>query len=439
MTLVGFFFTIITSFFISFAWLFYLRSIDLFEKEKIYHVAATFVLGTLVPFIIYPLHDYVFVPLGVKDSSDPIMSFIYYTFVVGLVEEIIKCIPLIIIIFLFRKAVNEPLDYVKYICVSALGFAFGENIEYAVIYGQYVLVGRSILSVPGHMFFSAIFIYGVIEYKHHGKNILHVFKYILLGALAHGTYDYLLEFEIRFLGVFLNILFFFLIISVFVTILNNNMNFSPFYDPKKAIDQEKVRKNMVHFYVPIIIGVLILTSVYKDAETALSVYITLVFWKSTILYVLIVRLSRFSIFPNVKKKIKLEFPFHYKRQPDRNDFNLFFGLLTVKGETHNEAKLASLYQEEIKVVPLSLKKSYLGKTFNGIIESKIFLKESSVYVLKVYLDETKLNFKHFLVVPKTTGVSHTELDEPIVSINSIETDKRNKLVFHEWVILKESK
>ncbi|MGZ4089865.1 MAG: PrsW family intramembrane metalloprotease, partial [Bacteroidia bacterium] len=281
-------------------------------REKTYHILVTFVLGTIIPFIIYPLHDYVFDPLGISDSVNPVYSFLYFTFAVGLVEELIKCLPLIIVLFLFKKAVNEPLDYVKYICVSALGFAFGENIEYALYYGHQVLLSRAILSVPGHMFFSALFIYGLIEYKYHNKQIIHVLKYVLLSSLAHGIYDFLLGFEIRMLGIVLNILFFFLVISAFITILNNNINASPFYTPKKAIDQEKVRRILVWFYVPILLTIIIVTAIFKNGETAAGAYYRLMFWNSTILYVLIVRLSRFSIVPNVKNKVKFEFPFYYK-------------------------------------------------------------------------------------------------------------------------------
>jgi hypothetical protein len=377
--------------------------------------------------------------LGISDSENPLYSFLYYTLGVGLLEEVIKCIPLIIILFIFQKAVNEPLDYVRYICISALGFAFGENIEYALGYGEYVLLGRSILSVPGHMFFSALFIYGLIEYKYHRQNVLHVFKYVFLAALAHGIYDFLLGFELAILGVFLNILFFFLLISAFVTILNNNINHSPFYSPKKIIDQEKVRKHLVWFYIPVLLLILVVTASFKGTDTALSVYLTLMFWKSTILYVLIVRLSRFNIIPLVKRKVKIEFPFHYKKQPDRDDFNLFFGILTVKGESHNEARLALMYQEDIRVVPLNSNKTHLTGNSDGIIEQKISVNESSIYILKLYLDNSKVNFRHYLVRPKTIGISYTEQGDPIVSLNSLDVKNNNKLVFHEWVILKQYK
>jgi hypothetical protein len=400
---------------------------------------VTFILGSAIPFLIYPIHEYVYYPLGISDSSDPVYSFLFYVFGVGLLEEVIKFVPLLIILLVFKKAVNEPLDYVKYICISALGFAFGENIEYALHFGQWVLLGRSILAVPGHMFFSTMFIYGYVEYKYHGKSAWAILKYILLSALSHGTYDFLLGFEIRFIGIVLNVLFFFMVISAFITILNNNLNHSPFYTPKRVIDQEKVRRHLIWFYVPLLLAIIFLTAMFRDTESALSEYLGLMFWKATILYVLIVRLSRFSIVPGLKRKVKFELPFHYKSRTTRDDFNLFFGILTVKGDSHNEARLAVLYEEEIKVVPLSSKKSHLNAVYEGIIENKIARDEISFYILKLYLDDSKTNFRHYLLRPKTNGIGHTDENNPIVSLNSLDLQNNKELVFHEWVILKKKK
>ncbi|MGZ3920251.1 MAG: PrsW family glutamic-type intramembrane protease, partial [Bacteroidia bacterium] len=301
-------FIIIISFFISFTWIYYFKLIDLFESEKNLYIIITFILGTASPYLIFFLDDYVLHPLGISNSGNPALSFLYFTFGIGLVEESVKFLPLLFLLLVFKKHINEPLDYIKFICISALGFAFGENILYAVMYGHHILVGRAILTVPAHMFFSTLFIYGLVEYKYYGKSIVHVFKYNVIGVMAHGIYDYLLDFEVAAIGVILNVLFFFLVVSAFSRILNNAINTSPFYTPKKVIDQEKVRKHLALFYIPIILLLLLITSAHQNSESTLPVYIGLIFYKSTILFVLIVRLSRFSIIPQLVKKIPLEFP-----------------------------------------------------------------------------------------------------------------------------------
>lgn len=429
-------FIIIASFLISFVWIYYFKLIDLFEKEKPLFIISTFILGTLSPNVIFFLDDHVLNPLGIANSTNPVLSFLYFTFGIGLVEESVKFLPLLLLLLLFRKVVNEPLDYIKFICISALGFAFGENVFYALMYGHHVLVGRAILTVPAHMFFSSLFIYGLVEYKYYEKSIWHVFKFNIIGVLTHGIYDYLLDFDLAPVGITLNILFFLLIVSAFSRILNNAINTSPFYSPKHVIDQEKVRKHLYFFYIPLIFALLLITSAHDNAETTLPVYLGLLFYKSTILFVLIVRLSRFSIIPGLVKKIPLEFPFYYKPSPDRNDLHLLFGLLTVRGESYNEAAIAALYQEPIKIIPVSSHERHLTKTHEGIIESKMSVKEQSLYILKLYLDKQKVNFKHYILKTKTSGVSHTQQDDPIVSLNVIDKNNKNKLIFLEWVILK---
>lgn len=429
---------IIISLAISFTWLFYFYKIDVFEREKLKHITLTFILGSIIPFVIYPLHTYVFRPLNIHQGNDVFSSFLFFTIGVGLVEETIKLIPLIIVIYFFRKELNEPLDYVLYICVSALGFAFGENIEYALNYGHHVLIVRSILSVPAHMFFSALFVYGYIEYKYNSKPKSFVVLFLVLGMLAHGIYDFLLELHLPFLSSLLNVIFFFLCVEAFVTIINNCLNNSPFHTPKKVIDQVLIRKILVNFYVPIIILTLIVTVVFEDAATALGSYMFLMFWQVSILLVIIVRLSRLSIMPKQWNPIRVSFPFHYKNQNNSDDFMFLFGILTIKGEGYNNAKISSFYQEEIKVVPLSKKQSYLNKVHIGIIEKKLFQNETVFYLLKIYLDETKNpnNVRHFLLKAKTKGITHTEEDNPIVSLNTIDKTGETKLVFKEWVILK---
>ncbi|MES2514575.1 MAG: PrsW family intramembrane metalloprotease [Bacteroidota bacterium] len=427
---------VIISFFISLTWLHYFKKIDLFEQEKIVHIVVTFVLGSVFPFSIYLIHYFIYEALGISESDNPVYNFVFYTFGVGLLEEIIKFIPVLIIIYIFKKAINEPLDYVKYICVSALGFAFGENIQYALNYGSHVLLARSILSVPGHMFFSAIFIYGIIEFRYDKKSTAVILKYILLASLAHGIYDFLLDFHIPFLSSLLHILFFMVLISVFVNILNNCLNMSPFYSPKMSVDQEVVRKYLVGFYMILIPVILIVAAIDEGIEVALGSYLWLMFWQSSILFILIIRLSRFSIIANHKNKIRIKLPFYFNPQPNRTDFLFFFGFFTIRGESYNSHQITRLFNEDIRVIPLSLKRSYLNKVFEGFIEKKVHEDNTVYFLVKIYMDSTKQVHKHFVLIPKTNGITHNADGNPIVGLNAINHDKLPRLEFLEWVVLK---
>ncbi len=429
-------FIALISFLISFTWIFYFYKIDLFELEKKHHLIITFLLGTAIPFSIYPIHDYVYDPLGISNSEDPVYSFLFFVFGVGFLEEVIKFIPVLLVFFLFKKAINEPLDYVKYICISALGFAFGENIEYALHYGGYVLLGRSILSVPAHMFFSSIFIYGLMEYKYDNKSWHNVVQYMFLGMLAHGMYDFLLSFESRLMAELTNVIFFMIVISAFANILNNCLNLSPFYSPKKTIDQQKIRMYLFRFYMGIIFSILIFTTVVENIETTIYLCLWFLFWEAWILYILIVRLSRFSIISNHKAKIRIKFPFYVSKSRSQNDMRFLFGLFVIRGESYNDSKISSLYDEEIMILPVSLRKSYLNKKHDGRIENKVYENGNLYYLLRLYLDQDKISFKNYVLMPKKEGLSFNADGNPIVSLNEIIENDGKKLYFREWVILK---
>lgn len=428
------FFIIALSFFISLIWINYFKSIDIFENEKFLPIVITFVLGSIIPFSIYLIHDYVYFPLGIVKGDNLIGSFVYYLLAVGLLEELIKFLPLLIILYFIKGSINEPIDYIKYIGISALGFAFGENIEYALNYGNHVLIFRSILSVPGHLFFSAIFIYGYIEYAYLKKSITRIFLFAFCGILAHGIYDFLLDIEVFIIGKLIHLLFFMLIISVFINILNNCLNLSPFYSPKKVIDQYKVRKEISIYYFIAIVSGFFITGVFEGADSVFAIIFHLALFKLSLLTLIIVRLSRFDIIPEHINAIKLEFPFKIANQTDRNDIGFFYGLFVIKGESYNSAKIAALLNEEIKIIPLSKNKSILNNIYYGVIVGKVVRNKEVIYVLKLFVDKSKIDFRVFYLKAKTNGVTHNPDGHPIASLNSIDVSK--KVIYHEWVILK---
>ncbi len=410
----------------------------MFENEKWQYVVFTFVAGTIIPNVIYLVHEFVYEPLGIANSKDPVYSFLFFTLGVGLLEELVKLIPVLLVLKIYRGAINEPLDYVKYASVSALGFAFGENVEYAWSFGGHVLFGRAVLSVPGHLFFSAIFIYGFVLHKYTLRPRGLIIRFAAISFLSHGLYDYLLDFDMHFFGRILNIVFFLLLVSVYSTILNNALNNSPFFTPNKTVDQDKVRNQMFSLYAIALFAVFLFDFLSNNIYHSYSAAINFIVYYGFILSTIIVRLSRFSIIPQVWKPVKPEFPFAYKQQQSTNDFRVLFGLFTVKGESYNDYHISKLFNVEVHVVPLSRGPSIMNGARYGIIEQKIFLNNRPVFVIKVWLDKRNNIHKHFLLLAKTEGVTHNQNDEPIASLNSINSPHNTKLVFHEWVVLRKN-
>jgi len=438
---------------ISLIWIHYLRRIDLFEREYTPHIVLVFILGALSPFMIDVLHIWVYHPLNINENGEWLNDSLFFTFGVGLPEEILKFIPAFLAVKYIKKASSEPLDYIVFACISALGFAFHENILYVRDYGLGVLSSRSVLSVSAHMFFSAMFMYGIVLSRFHNSKLgkLNIPLFILLAVISHGFYDFWLSIELANLGVLITILYYFLTISVFITILNNCMNNSPFYTPKKVIDSEKISRDMSLLYGGFLLAIIAAVCFIEDYVTGMALAFYLVIFRVLILGILIVRLSRFKIIPGRWNKIKPELPFsvinvrptEYYRGGTARGTSLL--RIRVKGESFNEVYLNAFLEEHLELLPVSAKRTVIGKKRLAFMEKKLFLKnDETFYLLRVILELEPEQSVFYLLKAKTSGSSRTPQGHPIAALLKIKDpqklgDEFSSLAdfpFLEWVILR---
>jgi len=187
----------ILPFALSFAWLFFVRRFDRIRPEPVWLVVATFVLGGLaiVPAalaemglsMISPWLDPGLATLGGQAWALP-LSIAVFTVVIGGVEELAKY-GAAWGLARHRKEFDEPVDGIVYGCAAALGFAAVENIKYFALgrMSGVVIAVRAFETVPAHMFFGAIWGYGMgLKLVSRGARVL---PYLALAALAHGTFD----------------------------------------------------------------------------------------------------------------------------------------------------------------------------------------------------------------------------------------------------------
>ena len=235
----------LTAFLISFLWMNFLRRFDIYETEKWKYLLAVFGLGSIATFFVYPLGDvleYVF--HFSYTNTDVLNDFIYCSVVIGAVEELVKIVPFLLVLRFF-KFINEPYDYILYGSVSALGFAFMENILYFNEYQFHVIFIRTVYSVVGHMFWTSIIAYGFIKINFNRKttysSLAVVFGSFTLACVGHGAYDFLLFYN---LGA-LNTIFFFLSLIAFVFMINNSLNISNFYNYEISLRREKMAFQLI--------------------------------------------------------------------------------------------------------------------------------------------------------------------------------------------------
>ncbi len=83
---------------------------------------------------------------------DKIAHLSVYSFMIALIEEILKWL---ILFFITRKNknFNYLFDGIVYSTFISMGFAAVENVRYAIIDGWDTLFMRAVTSVPGHLFF----------------------------------------------------------------------------------------------------------------------------------------------------------------------------------------------------------------------------------------------------------------------------------------------
>ena len=117
--------------------------------------------------------------------------------VIGPCEELAKFLA--VRLFVYRnKEFNEPLDGIIYAAAAALGFASLENVLYVIDWHtghvQWGALGiRSLLALPGHVIFATTWGYALGRQKFDAS--YRVWPMVMLAALLHGLYDFLLMYR----------------------------------------------------------------------------------------------------------------------------------------------------------------------------------------------------------------------------------------------------
>lgn len=436
-------FYIIISAFIAWIWVDYFRLIDIYEKENLKYIIPTFILGGASVSIIY-LAYYLFLgKYGLELNGNPVNDFLYATFQVGMLEEFSKLIPFLMMRLLFKKQFNEPIDYLAFICFSALGFSAVENVMYFQEHGAQIIDGRAILSTVGHMFDTALIAYGIILYQFKksklGIGIMLIFFFF--AALSHGIYDFWLMFEYtKEFGWLITIIYFLITISIFSIILNNALNNSSYFTYKKVIDSTKVSSRLIMYYGIVFFLQLIFVSIQNGFEIGMAGLLYSIMFSGLIIVITITRLSRFKLIQHRWHPIKFELPFSITSNSDYGSLNSRMHIV-LKGDSYNEVHLTKFYQEHFYLTPVSQRNTQLGETKLAYIERKVFLKnDESYFLVKVFHDTNQIHHDSYLLKPKKSNQTMVNDKYPIVAVlkivNLFDIENSNndhkKFRFVEW-------
>ncbi len=251
----------VAAFFILILWVFFFRQMDIYEPEKWHHIVMVILLSFITIYLIYPIHDFIWYKLNYYRPSHPVSDLTYITIVVGMTEEFVKILP-VLIILKFTKAINEPFDYILYASLSGLGFACIENLSYFELGSLSNIHTRGILTSIGHASLSATVGYGLMlgRYRKTYNKYLVFVLFFLIASILHGLYDFWLMNWWAVNYWWGSMIVFIILVHLWAYYANNTINVSNFYDPKIQLNSNRINYFLIFSLVGIVMVSYILNS-----------------------------------------------------------------------------------------------------------------------------------------------------------------------------------
>lgn len=176
-------------------WFTFLIRIDVFEPEAPAAISATLLMGMVVAVLCSVPYDLVALCFGAGLNGSPLNDLLYCIFGVGLIEETVKIVPLLVVLRWTNWA-DEPVDVAVYASASALGFAFVENLLSFHPMGLASVHGRAFTATVMHMSLSTLASYGILVAKRRKwpltRAATRIAAFFGVAVVVHGVYDFFL-------------------------------------------------------------------------------------------------------------------------------------------------------------------------------------------------------------------------------------------------------
>jgi len=339
----------LAAFLISLIWIIYIWKLDVYEPERWSYVGLTFLLSAITIHFVFPITDTLNFA-GFELNGSPLNDLLYCIVGIGMVEEMVKILPVLFMVY-FTKEVDEPYDFILYGSVSALGFAFVENIGYIEQDKLNNIGARGFLAAVGHMMWTSTICYGMLlnRYKWHQHRWLTFFGFFLLAAIAHGFYDFWLINDWASSYNFLTLIFFLMSVHIWFLMKNNAINISTFFDPKIVIRNDQLKFFLIISFLSLFLYGYIAQSIYLGAFHANDyLMVNLAFYGYFIIYLAFI-FSRFDIVHGYFAPINIPFNVAFPRLIKTAEYSgKRIELQLIPGHKHDE-----LLEEAKKVFPPS--------------------------------------------------------------------------------------
>ena len=182
-----------------------------------------------------------------------------------------------------------------------------------------------------HIINTSICVYGLFRFKifNRGNIVVNSITGILIAIISHGLFDFFLTQQfIGKLTPFLASGIYLLGINFWIQMINNCINFSPYFNYDKLLGTTKLYKTILSWYAGLLIIEFLYFWYYKDFALAFYDSIINVFNEGLLLVIVALRASRLKISKRKYFKIKLQSPIYLTKNDDE-DVNIF-GILPFK-------------------------------------------------------------------------------------------------------------
>jgi RsiW-degrading membrane proteinase PrsW (M82 family) len=425
-------------------WLDYFRRIDVFEKEKLVPLLFALLVGASTPYLCLLVYRVIHFT-GFTENGNFINDLLYAIFAIGLNEELCKLAGVLVVFFLLRKQINEPIDFLIYAGVTALGFALVENYYYFLRHGIRIITSRTFYSALEHIINTTIVVYGI--YRTHifkkGTPVKNTLVALSIAVASHGLFDFFLtESFSGYFVVFFSLLIYLVGINFWIQMLNNANNYSTFFDYDKINHSRMLAWRLSYWYLLTLAIAFVNNIIAVDLQFSVITLLYNLVSDGFLFFMVILRVSRFNILREKYFKVSIGLPFYLTRNNDEDLRIPFINIpLKIRGETLREHLLTRYLHRNVYLVPLDPLNSFLGKETLVNITGKHLLK-NDVVVYSIQLLENKSDQAVYYLQPRYIGIKGSHNNYPVEGLYKLEDLKSKEIIGYndlkwlEWVYLK---
>lgn len=357
-------------------WLDYFRKIDVFEKEPPLALLLALAIGGCTPYISLFVYRQL-TAVGFVENGRFMNDLLYAIFGIGLNEELSKLAGVIVVLALFRKKINEPIDVLVYSGVTALGFSLVENYYYFNNYGIRIISSRTFYSALEHIINTSIIVYGLFRYRlfKRGHPLFNSLAGLCIAIASHGLFDFFLQDNTAgYFTAFLSVIVYLVGINFWIQMLNNANNYSTFFDYDKIHHSSRLVSRLFLWYGLTLLIAFANNWIAADLKLALITLLSSLVSDGFLFFVVILRVSRFKIFRLKYFTVKPGLPFYITKNNDEDFVFPFLNLpIKIKGESFREYLPTRFLNRSMTLVPVLTDDGFLKSPQTATIMDKHLL------------------------------------------------------------------